>query len=80
MILEVSRGSIKVALAGKTVTVPGEMFFPAGDKIGFAISSNQIKHWDYPNQDVDLTEREIADVIDDIRADFELGGHTLEIE
>lgn len=80
MILEVSRGSIKVALAGKTVTVPGEMFFPPGEKIGFAISLNQLKHWDYPNQDVKLTEQEIADVIDDIRADFDRGGHTLEVE
>lgn len=80
MILNISRASIKVALAGRTITVPGEMFFSTGKHIGFVIFPSKIAHWDCPDQDRQLTELEIVDVVAEIRADFERGGHTLEIE
>ncbi len=80
MILEVTRGSIKVAMAGKTVTVPGEMFFPDSGKMGFAIFRDQIRNWDYPNQEIELTQNDVSEVINDIRVDFEKGGHSLELE
>jgi hypothetical protein len=80
MILDVSRGNIKVLLGDRTVSVPGEMFFPENEKMGFAIFAGQIEHWDYPDQDIKLTKQDIADVIDEIRADFDKGGHSLVIE
>ncbi|MYN20054.1 hypothetical protein GTP81_25260 [Rugamonas sp. FT107W] len=79
MILSVSRGSIKVSLDGKAVTVPGEMLFPSSGKVGFVISLRDLKHWDYPNQDIQLTGEDIARIIDDISSDFEKGGHSLEM-
>lgn len=80
MIKEVSRGHIKVEIGGKIVTVPGEMFFPPGNKMGFAINSREIKSWDYPYDSEKLSPREIQEVIEDIRQEFESGGHTLEVE
>lgn len=79
MILEVSRGYIKVKIAGREITLPGEMFFLPNDKMGFAIFKNEIKSWDSPNNSEMLTNREIEEVIKDIREDFAKGGHTLEI-
>lgn len=80
MILEVSRGHIKVGLRGRVVTVPGEMFFPADDKLGFAVFEKEIKAWDSPYESVLLASEEVQEVIDDIRQDFAKGGHTLEVE
>ena len=80
MILEVSRGHIKVKIRDRVVTVPGEMFFPPNEKMGFAIFEKEIKFWDAPNESEALTSDEIKEVVEDIRQDFAKGGHTLEIE
>ena len=80
MILDVSKSHIKVQQDDKVVTMPGEMFFPENDKLGFAISIKDIKNWNEPHDEVKLTPTEIESVIDDIRQDFAKGGHTLVIE
>lgn len=80
MILEVSRGHIKVKIGERTATIPGEMFFPKKDKLGFAVFSNSIKNWDPPDQTSPITPEELAVILDEIRADFQKGGHTLEVE
>ena len=80
MILEVSRGHIKVEIRGRVVTVPGEMFFPQDNKLGFAIFEKDIKFWDSPNDSEKLTSNEVKEVVEDIRQDFAKGGHTLEVE
>ena len=80
MILEVSRSHIKVEMAGRIVTVPGEMFFPPNDKMGFAVFKKEIKCWDSPNETEHLTPKDINEVIKDIQQDFDKGGHTLEVE
>lgn len=80
MILEVSRGHIKVKIMDRIATVQGEMFFPGNDKLGFVVYSDTIKFWDSPDQAVaiSLTEKQL--ILDDIKADFDSGGHTLDIE
>lgn len=80
MILEISRGHIKVEIRGRVVNVPGEMFFPPNDKMGFAIFKNEIKTWESPSDSEQLTSDEIKEVIEYIRQDFAKGGHTLEVE
>ena len=80
MILDVSKGHIKVKIGERIVTVPGEMFFPPNDKMGFAIFEKDIKFWDFPYDEEALTPNEIKEVIADIQQDFTKGGHTLEIE
>lgn len=80
MILEVNRGSIKVSIYGKTVHVAGEMFFPPNDKMGFAIDLKNLKHWDFPDQDLELTEGEIDEILHEIQDEFTKGGHSLVIE
>lgn len=54
MILEIRRENIKISLQGKIVRVPGEMFFPFDDKMGFAIDLKNLKHWDFPNANLEL--------------------------
>lgn len=80
MILEISRGHIKVEIRGRVVTVPGEMFFPPNEKMGFAIFEKQINSWDFPNDSEQLTREDIGEVIEDIRQEFARGGHVLDVE
>jgi len=80
MILDVSRGHIKVKIIDRVVTVLGEMFFPGNDKLGFVVYSDSIKFWDPPDQSSPISPVEKQLILDDIRADFTKGGHTLEIE
>lgn len=80
MIISIDRGTIKVSLDGKIISVPGEMFFPPNEKIGFSIYLEGLKHWDYPHHEIAFSGDDIARIIDDIRQDFEKGGHTLEFE
>lgn len=80
MILEVSKGHIKVEIRGRVVTVPGEMFFPPNDKMGFAVFEKEVRAWDPPHDLEILSREEVLEVIEDIRQDFAQGGHTLEVE
>lgn len=48
MIREVTRSHMSVEVNGRSLTIPGEMFFPPGGKIGFAIYTHEIKYWDHP--------------------------------
>lgn len=80
MILEVSRGHIKVELGGRVATVPGEMFFPPDDKLGFAVFKDQISAWDAPHELDQLTSDDVRSIIDEIEQDFAKGGHTLVVE
>lgn len=80
MIMEVSRGCIRVEIKGRKITVPGEMFFPPNDKMGFEIFKKEIQAWDAPNEHDVLTDEEVDQVIKYIQQEFTQGGHTLEIE
>lgn len=80
MVLDIARGHIKVGVRGRVVTVPGEMFFPPNEKVGFAIFERQIKNWDSPSDSEQLTSENIEEVIECIRQEFSKGGHTLEVE
>lgn len=80
MILDVSRGHIKVKIMNRVATVQGEMFFPGNDKLGFVIYSDTIQFWDAPHQAIPISATEKQLILDDIRADFDSGGHTLDVE
>jgi hypothetical protein len=80
MILDVSRGHIKVKILGRIATVGGEMFFPGNDKLRFVVYSDTINFWDPPDQAVRISPAERQLILDDIKADFAKGGHTLDIE
>lgn len=80
MILEVSRSFIKVKLDERIATVKGEMFFSGNDKLGFAVFLAELKHWDAPYDSTAISSQDVSQILDDIRADFAKGGHTLEVE
>lgn len=82
MILDIDRGHLRVRLGDRTVRVPGEMFFPGNDKMGFAVYSDLLlqQHWEAPHADQALTPEEMEAVLNDARAEFQRGGHTLEVE
>jgi Immunity protein 74 len=80
MVIDVTRTHIKVGLFDKTATLAGEMFFPTDGKIGFALFKNQAKFWDAPNGNNPITDDDWSAIVKDIRANFALGGHTLDIE
>ncbi|WP_369124957.1 MULTISPECIES: Imm74 family immunity protein [unclassified Pseudomonas] len=80
MILEVSRGHVRVQVGGRVVTVQGEMFFPKNEKMGFVLYRDSIRTWDKPNELDALTADEVNSLIAEIQDEFSRGGHTLEIE
>ena len=80
MILNVSRGHIKLKIADRIVTVEGEMFFPGNDKLGFVVYADSINFWGPPDKAVQVSMAEKKLILDDIKAEFAKGGHTLEIE
>jgi len=80
MILSIARGTIKVFQAEKTATVLGEMFFLPNEKLGFQVYLESLKHWDPPYEDITLTPDDLVYIIDDIRREFEEGGHTVVVE
>jgi hypothetical protein len=43
MILDVTRGHILFKYVDKTVSIPGEMFFPSDNKMGFAVFRGEKK-------------------------------------
>lgn len=80
MILSVSRGYMKVNLDNRIVTIPGEMFFPVGDKMGFVVFRDEIKAWDSPNEMEALSEKDVENILNVIHEEFLKGGHLLEVE
>ncbi|WP_415765242.1 Imm74 family immunity protein [Pseudomonas sp. ZB1P45] len=74
MILEVSRGNIRVKIGGRVATAQGEMFFPGNDKIGFVLYRGSLKFWDAPDQNQIMTVDDVDMVVADIQADFSKGG------
>lgn len=79
MIVEVTRSHIKVRHEGRTIALPGEMFFPPNDKMGFALSVPNTLYWDAPHEHQALTGSERQTIIAVIRREFDRGGHTLEV-
>ncbi len=79
MILEVTRSHIKVRIDDRTITIPGEMFFPPNDKMGFAFAMADMLSWDAPNELHALTDLDRQTIVNDIQSEFDQGGHTLEV-
>ncbi|HEY6528290.1 MAG TPA: Imm74 family immunity protein [Cellvibrionaceae bacterium] len=80
MILEVTRGHILFKHKNNIVSIPGEMFFPPGNKMGFAVFKGEIKNWCAPNDAILLTSFEIDEVVAAVKKEFDAGGNSLEIE
>lgn len=78
MVIDISRGHIKVKVGEKIATLEGEMFFPGNDKMGFVLYRDSIKRWD--NQDQTISPTEVEAIINEIQLDFAKGGHILELE
>jgi Immunity protein 74 len=80
MILEVTRGHIRVGLLQKHVTISGEMFFSKNEKIGFVVYSDRIRSWDAPDDNAVISDAEREYILCHIREEFKKGGHSLEVE
>lgn len=78
MISEVTRSHMKVEVNGRSLTIPGEMFFPPDGKVGFAIYTHEIKYWDHPHG-LKISSLELDAVISGILRDFERAGNVLEL-
>ena len=82
MILDIDRGHLRVRLGERTVRIPGEMFFPGKDKMGFVVYSDLLpeQRWEAPHADALLTAQDIEAVLADVQTEFAKGGHSLDIE
>lgn len=78
MIREVTRSHVRSEVKGRSLTIPGEMFFRPGGKIGFAIYTHEIKYWDHP-RGLKISSPELDAVISGIRSDLERAGNVLEL-
>lgn len=69
MIREETRSHMSVEVNGRSLTIPGEMFFPPGGKIGFAIYTHEVKYRDRP-RGLKISSPELDAVISGIRSDL----------
>lgn len=79
MIRQISRGFILVEVDGHVARVPGEMFFLPQDRIGFTVFNDQFLFWDPETQRREVTTHDREKIFEDIKLEFEKGGHFLEI-
>lgn len=79
MIRQVSRGFILVEVDGCLARVPGEMFFLPQDRIGFTVFNSQFIYWDPEARQREVTTHDRQRIFEEIKLDFEKGGHLLEI-
>lgn len=71
MIIQISRGFLRVKLADKTAHIEGELCFPKGENFEFVIYLNSIKTWEPPFDQTDITFEEKETLINDIINEFE---------
>ena len=80
MIVNITRGHIKIEINNRVAIVQGEMFFPEDNKLGFVVYSDTIRFWEKPHESIPISNTEKQLILNDIAADFSKEGHTLEIE
>ena len=80
MIIEISRGHLKVRIGDRVTTVSGEMFFPSKEELGFIVYSESINYWDAPKDKIQIHENEKKEILASITAEFKTKGRILEIE
>jgi len=49
MILEITRGHIRMEIEGKKITILGEAYFRGSGSPDFVVYSNSIRNWDAPD-------------------------------
>jgi hypothetical protein len=80
MILDITRGHIRVSLAGKTASVGGEGYARGHGNPDFVIYRNTILAWDPPNQSEWIDEATKDLILADIIAGLVDRGMTVEVE
>jgi Immunity protein 74 len=80
MILEVTRGHIRVELLQKRVTILGEMFFPENEKLGFVLYSDSIRNWDAPDDGTAVSAADRQALISHIKEEFRKADRILEVD
>ncbi len=80
MIIEITRGHIKLAIDQKTVTVEGEALLASYGGLDFVVYSDSIHHWDSPNANEAIDVAMKLRIIEEVVADFQNRGMKVEIE
>lgn len=80
MILEMTRGHIKLKVGEKTVTIYGEAMLPAPGEPDFVCSRNAIKAWDPPDDEEPIDEGMCQKILALIREELAKKKMTLEVD
>jgi hypothetical protein len=80
MILDITRGHIEVKIGDRIAMIPGEMFPGKNGKMGFGVYLDQIDYWEPKEAKQRITREETQAIIDDIQAEFDKQGFTLELD
>ncbi len=80
MIIEITRGHIRLEIDQKTVTVQGEALLARYGELDFVLYSSSIGCWDapYASEVIDATMK--RRILDEVVADFQNRGMRVEIE
>lgn len=70
MIIQISRGFLRVNLANKIAHIEGELCFPPTENFEFIVYVNSIKNWEEPFDKIEITEEEKEQLINDIKNEF----------
>ena len=80
MILEMTRGHIKLKVGERTVTIYGEALLPSSGEPDFVCGRNSIKAWEPPHEKEPLTEEARDQIIEMIRKELAEKKMTLEVD
>jgi hypothetical protein len=80
MILEMTRGHIKLKVGDRTVTIYGEALLPSPGEPDFVCGRASIKTWDPPHEKDALTEGARKQIIEMVRSELAKRKMTLEVD
>jgi hypothetical protein len=80
MILELTRGHIRMQVEGKTVTIACEGYMRGQGSPDFDVYADSIRSWDPPNADVEIDQKTRDRILDLLREEMAKRKLTVEIQ
>ncbi len=80
MITEITRSHIRIRVGDRTVTIQGEAYLPGYGSPDFVIYENSIRHWDPPNENIEIDEITRKEILELLGKGLEKKKLTFEVE
>jgi hypothetical protein len=79
-IIRITKGTIKLQVGDRAVTVDGEAYARGYGNPDFVVYADSIRNWDQPNDRVAIDEKEKKEILDLIKSEMHKRNMTVEVE